>query len=252
MPIQRGDFVRPKTSDYRRSLPQGSVWRVICSAGALKLEPENAAAHRVERSVFDGFRFAAQYFDKVVLCRGQWVSVQISDFLSDPTAFVGDDVPTGRMSSIPGTPINCEPAPEPAQRLTHADDVDRAAFAAAQAASATAAMARLLEDARNREAERQEELREAKAAKAQADKEAAARAKREEAREALAAKLYADRCLAEATLELIAEVSRLNNGGSEQVADASIAQHINQLQALAESYGYRIAKPSMLAQVVKL
>ena len=119
--------------------------------------------------------------------------------------------------------------------------MDRASFAVEQAASATAAMARLLE-----------ELRIAKAAKAKADKEAAARAKREEARRALAAKLYADRCLGEATLELIAEVSRLNNGGSEQVAAASIAQHIDQLQPLAKSYGYRIAKPSMLAQVVKL
>ena len=126
------------------------------------------------------------------------------------------------------------------------------AGAVGNAASATAAMNRLLEDARKLEAERQEELRIAKAAKAKADKEAAARAKMEEARKALAAKLYADRCLAEATLELIAEVSRLNNGGSEQVADASIAQHIDQLQALAKSYGYRIAKPSMLAQVVKL
>lgn len=240
MPIQRGDFVRPKTSDYRRSLPHGSVWRVICSAGALRLEPENAAAHRVERSVFDGIRFAAQYFDKVVLCRGQWVSVQISDFLSDPTSFVGGDV------------LTAIPAPEPAQRLTHADDVDRATIAAEQAASAAAAMHRLLEDARKQERQRQEELRIAKAAKAKADKEAAARAKVEEARRALAAKLYADRCLAEAGLELIAEVSRLNNGGSEQVADASIAQHIDQLQPLAKSYGYRIVKPSMLAQVVKL
>ena len=240
MPIQRGDFVRPKTSDYRRSLPQGSVWRVICSAGALKLEPENAAAHRVERSVFDGFRFAAQYFDKVVLCRGQWVSVRDTELPFGSTEFFEDDV------------LTAVPAPEPAQRLTHADDVDRASFAAGQAASATAAMHRLLEDARKQERQRQEELREAKAAKAKADKEAAARVKAEEARRALAAKLYADRCLGEATLELIAEVSRLNNGGSEQVADASIAQHIDQLQPLAKSYGYRIAKPSMLAQVVKL
>ena len=238
MPIQRGDFVRPNNP----SLPKGSVWRVICSAGALKLEPENDVAKRVERRVFDGLRFSAQYFDKVVRCRGQWVSVRGTELPSGPTWFFGDDVPTGRMGS---------PAPEPAQRLTHAD-VDRAAFAAAQAASATAAMNRLLEDARKLEAERQEELRIAKAAKAKADKEAAARAKTAEAHKALAAKLYADRCLAEATLELIAEVSRLNNGGSEQVADASIAQHIDQLQALAKSYGYRIAKPSMLAQVVKL
>jgi len=237
MPIQRGDFVRPNNN---RTLPPGSVWRVICSAGALKLEPENDFAKRVERSVFDGFRFAAQYFDKVVRCRGQWVSVRDTELPFDPTLCVGDDV------------LTAIPAPEPAQRLTHADDVDRASFAAEQAASATAAMHRLLEDARKQERQSQEELREAKAAKAKADKEAAARAKREEAREALAAKLYADRCLAEATLELIAEVSRLNNGHSEQVADASIAQHIDQLQALAKSYGYRIAKPSMLAQVVKL
>ncbi len=235
MPIQRGDFVRPNL----RRLPKDSVWRVICSAGALKLEPENDVAKRVERSAFEGCHFSAQHFDKVVQCRGQWVSVQISDFLSDPTAFIGDV-------------LTAVPAPEPAQRLTRADDVGRASFAAEQAASATAAMHRLLEDARKREAERQEELRIAKAAKAKADKEAAARVKREEARQALAAKLYADRCLAEATLALIAEVSRLNNGGSEQVADASIAQHIDQLQPLAKSYGYRIAKPSLLAQVVKL
>lgn len=237
MPIQRGDFVRPSKN---RSLPQGSVWRVICSAGALKLEPENDVAKRVERSAFDGFRFAAEFFDKVVRCRGQWVSVRDSELRFGSAEFFEDDV------------LTAIPAPEPAQRLTHADDVDRASFAAEQAASAAAAMYRLLEDARKLEAERHEELRIAKAAKAKADKEAAARAKMEEARKALAAKLHADRCLAEATLELIAEVSRLNNGGSEQVADASIAQHINQLQALAKSYGYRIAKPSMLAQVVKL
>lgn len=237
MPIQRGDFVRPNNN---RTMPPGSVWRVICSAGALKLEPENDVAKRVDRKHFDGFRFAAQYFDKVVRCRGQWVSVRDTELPFDPTLYVGDDG------------LTAVPAPKPAQRLTHADDVDRASFAAEQAASAAAAMHRLLEDARKLEAERQEELRIAKAAKAKADKEAAARAKREEAREAMAAKLYADRCLAEATLELIAEVSRLNNGGSEQVADASIAQHIDQLQALAKSYGYRIAKPSMLAQVVKL
>lgn len=236
MPIQRGDFVRPNN---RRSLPQDSVWRVICSAGALKLEPENDVAKRVERSVFDGFRFSAQYFDKVVRCRGQWVSVRDEELLLGHTWLFGDSPPT-------------QPEAQPNSLFSGPDAVDMATIAAYQAASATAAMDRLLEDARKREAERQEELREAKAAKAKADKEAAARAKVEEARKALASKLYADRCLAEATLELIAEVSRLNNGGSEQVADASIAQHINQLQALAKSYGYRIAKPSMLAQVVKL
>lgn len=247
MSIQRGDFVRPNNN---RSLPLGSVWRVICSAGALKLEPENAVAKRVERSAFAGLRFSAQYFDKVVRCRGQWVSVRDEESLSDPTWFFGDDVPTDRIYSKSGDCLT----EEPNSMFTEArpDAVATATIAAYQAASATAATASMLEAARKLEAARQEELRIAKAAKAKADKEAAARAKVEEARKALAAKLHADRCLAEATLELIAEVSRLNNGGSEQVADASIAQHINQLQALAKSYGYRIAKPSMLAQVVKL
>ena len=246
MPIQRGDFVRPNNN---RSLPQGSVWRVICSAGALKLEPENDVAKRVERSVFDGFRFAAQYFDKVVRCRGQWVGVRDAELLLGPTGFFGDDVPTDRIYSKSGDCLTEEPMP---LKLRQHDAVATATIAAEQAASATAATVSMLEAARKLEAERKEELRIAKAAKAKADKEAAARAKVEEARKALAAKLYADRCLAEATLELIAEVSRLNNGGSEKVADASIAQHIDQLQALAKSYGYRIAKPSMLAQVVKL
>lgn len=248
MTIQRGDFVRPNSR--RPTLPQGSVWRVICSVGALKLEPENVAAKSVERSAFDGLRFAARYFDKVVRLNGQWVDVRDAELRFGSTSSFEDDVLTGLTSSKPvhWTTI------QPNTVLTEArpDAVATATIAAEQAANATAAIGSLLEDARKLEAERQEELRIAKAAKAKADKEAAARAKAEEARKALAAKLHADRCLAEATLELIAEVSRLNNGGSEQVADASIAQHIDQLQALAKSYGYRIAKPSMLAQVVKL
>ena len=237
MTIQRGDFVRPKKPSL--SLPQGSVWRVICSAGSLKLEPENDVARRAGRSAFAGLRFPAQDFDKVVLSRGKWVSVRDEELLLGPTWFFGDNV-------------QAQPECEPNSLLPGPDAVATATIAACQAASATAAAASLLEDARKREADRKEELRIAEAAKAKAAKEAAARAKVEEARKALTAKLYADRCLAEATLELIAEVSRLNNGGYEQVAHASIAKHIDQLQALAKSYGYRIVKPSMLAQVVKL
>lgn len=237
MTIQRGDFVRPKKPSL--SLPQDSVWRVVCPDGGLKLEPENGRAQRVSRCVPIDCRFPARDFDKVVLCRGQWVSVRDAESLLGPTWFFGDDVPT-------------QPECQPNSLFSGPDAVDIATIAAHQAASATAHAGSMLEAARKLEAERQEELRIAKAAKAKADKEAAARAKREEAREALAAKLYADRCLAEATLELIAEVSRLNNGHSEKVADASIAAHIDQLQPLAKSYGYRIVKPSMLAQVVKL
>ena len=132
------------------------------------------------------------------------------------------------------------------------DAVTAAARAAERASRSADEIERLLEAACKLEAQRKAELRAAKVAKAKADKEAAARAQVEEARKALAATLHADRCLGEATLELIAEVSRLNNGGEERPAAASIAAHCDQLQPLASSYGYRIAKPSMIALVIKL
>lgn len=92
------------------------------------------------------------------------------------------------------------------------------------------------------------------AAKAEAKRKAAIEAEKKALakHKALSARLHADRCLGEATLALIAEVSRLHNGGAEQVAPSSIAMHAEQLQPLAKSYGYRIVKPSLLAQVVKL
>lgn len=248
MTIQRGDYVRPKATSV--GLPRGSVWRVVCSAGALKLEAENDNAQYVTRDATEGRRFPAQNFDKVVLCHGQWVADNEVDGLREPfDPFLAFDmgVTDGSSSFNPRYSPNFQNLPK-----TQTNAVATAEANLTNAANTSAAVDGMLEAARKREAERRAELQAAKVAKAKADKEAAARAKRGEAREALAAKLYADRCLAEATLELIAEVSRLNNGGSEQVAHASIAQHIDQLQALAKSYGYRIAKPSMLAQVVKL
>ena len=164
MTIQRGDCVRP--NNPRTFLPRDSVWRVACSAGALKLEPENSSADRVGRWATYAQRFNEHDFDKVVLCRGQWVAVNDTD---------------------------CQNLPE-----TQTSTVSSA-----------------------------------------------------EAKRQLAARLHADRCLGEAELALIAEVSRLNNGGAEQIAAASIAAHVDQLQALAKSYGYRIAKPGVLAIVVK-
>ena len=247
MTIQRGDYVRPNHPGV--GLPFDSVWYVSCANGQLTLEPENAVARSVSRRV-TGCRFPAEAFDKVVRCSGQWVDVRDAELRFGYASVFDDDVLTGRMSS---KPINWTPIqPKTMFSKARPDAVATATIAAEQAASAAAAMHRLLEDARKQERQRQEELRIATAAKAKADKEAAARAKREEAREALAAKLHADRCLAEAGLELIAEVSRLNNGGPEQVAHHSIASHAGQLQPLAKSYGYRIVKPSMLAQVVKL
>ena len=231
MSITRGDFVRPNNPDV--GLPRGSVWRVVCTAGAIKLEPENNAAHHA-RHVALGNRYLAHNFDKVVLYRGGWVDAR--------EAVLTDRMPISSTS----------PQSMSTSLLSSADAVATATVAAEQATNTAAAVARMLESARKLEAERKAELRAAKAAKAKADKEAAARAKVEEARKELAATLHADRCLGEATLELIAEVSRLNNGGPERPADPSIAAHCDQLQPLARSYGYRIAKPSMIALVVKM
>lgn len=239
MSIQRGDFVRPN-NPAAVGLPRGSVWRVVCTAGALKLDAENDEARRYRQAA--GHRFHSSNFDKVVLCLGQWVDVRDLVELRCPDSFFDDDVMTGRMAGSCATP----------QTMPKPDAVTVAARAAEQATNTAAAVASMLESARKLEAERKAELRAARAAKAKADKEAAARAQVEEARKELSAKLHADRCLGEATLALIAEVSRLNNGGAELQAHSSIAAHCDQLQPLARSYGYRIVKPSMIALVVKL
>lgn len=246
MTIQRGDYVRPNNPSV--GLPQGSVWRVVCSAGALKLEPENVSAHRVPRGVTFGCRFPAQDFDKVVLCRGQWVAVNDADFFREPFSF--DPFSTFDMRIAERSPRyspNFQNLPK-----TQTSAVANAEANLTNAAAASAAIEGMLEAARKLEAEREVEVQAAKLAKIKADKEAAAKAKAEEAKRQLAARLHADRCLGEATLDLIAEVSRLNNGGQEKTAAASIATHVEQLQPLARSYGYRIAKPSMIALVVPL
>ena len=230
MTIQRGDYVRPNNPSL--GLPRASVWRVVCSAGALKLEPENENARSVNPRATIGCRFPPQYFDEVMLCLGQWVAAKDAALPRD----TADSSLTFDMG-VPKTQTNAV-----ADAEAHLNS----------AANAAATFQKALEAARKLEAERKAELQAAKVAKAKADKEAAAKAKAEEAKRQLAARLHADRCLGEATLALIGEVSRLNNGGAEQVAHSSIAAHVDQLQPLAKSYGYRIVKPSMLAQVVKL
>lgn len=100
MSIQRGDFVRPNNPGV--GLPRGSVWRVVCTAGALKLDAENDEARRDGRKAL-GHRFHNSDFDKVVLCRGQWVDVREATCLRDPASFF-DDVMTGRMEGSCASP----------------------------------------------------------------------------------------------------------------------------------------------------
>ena len=244
MTIQRGDYVRPNNPSL--GLPKGSVWHVACNEGGLKLEAENGNAQCVTRDATAGRRFPARYFDKVVLRRGQWVAVDEVDSLHEPfDPLLAFDM--GGPERVPSYIKDFQNLPK-----AQTNAVATAEANLANAANTSAAVEGMLEAARKREAEREAELQAAKVAKAKADKEAAAKAKAEEAKRQLSARLNADRCLGEATLALIGEVSRLNNGGYEEVAPTSIANHIDQLQALAKSYGYRIAKPSLLAQVVKL
>ena len=237
MLISNWDLVRPK--NFSLGLPLLSVWRVIGTVGGLELYPHNDKARDVQHRVA-GLRFKSSDFTHQTLnAVGEWV-----DELPPPDA---DEVMTECMfSSSPSLP------PLPTTLFANSDAVTTATVAADKASLDRAHCARLLEAARKREAERQQELREAKAAKAKADKEAAARAKVEEARKALSARLLADRLLALGTLALIGEVAWLNNGGAERPAPEGIANHVDQLQPLARSYGYRIAKPSTIAFVVKL
>ena len=215
----KGDFVRFNNPDI--GIPLLAVWRAFDTATGLKLHPHNDKARAVKQRVA-GLRFKSEDLTRQTLnAVGEWV-----DELPMPDA---DEVMTECMSSS---------SPSLAT--------------ATAAGQAYLASARLLEAVRKLEAERRQELRRAKAAKAKADKEAAARAKVEEAREALSARLHADRCLALATLALIREVTWLNNGGAERPAAQGIANHADQLQPLARSYGYRIVKPSTVALVVKL
>lgn len=247
MSIQRGDYVRPNNPSV--GLPQGSVWRVVCSAGALKLEPENGDAQRVSRRAIFGCRFPARDFDKVVLCRGQWVNAinaQAAVPFFNPDDLMRDVLASPLRASMTTAVANGEGT----VACTQAVDPVQAALSIAEHAvvSAEQKLAGAKEQARKQRVIAAEKAK----AKAQSDKAAAAKAKAEEAKRQLAARLHADRCLGEATLALIAEVSRLNNGGAEQIASHSIAGHVDQLQPLARSYGYKIVKPSLLAQVVKL
>ncbi len=236
MLIGKGDLVRPNKIGL--GLPLSSVWRVTCTIGGLELVPHNDRARDVQHRVA-WLRYKPEDFE---------VSERVDE------CSVPNEVLTERMSS---SSTSLPPLPptlfvNSGAVTTAADAVITASVDAWQASLDSAHCARLLEAARKREAKRQQELREAKAAKAKADKEAAARAKVEEARKALSARLQADRCLALATLALIDEVAWLNSGGAERPAAKGIANHADQLQPLARSYGYRIVKPSMVALVVKL
>ena len=227
-----GDKVRP--NNINLGLPLWSIWRVTGTIGGLKLCPHSADAEAVKHLVA-GLRFKPEDFTpqtrNVV---GEWVDADSSAIL--PAA------PASSVANQAGEP------PREAKAVTKAREALAEAIKDAEKQNTELVKARCIEAGRKAalraaqlEAKRKEELRKV---------EAEARAY--EKSRALRVRLHADRCLGEATLELIAEVSRLHNGGPEAAAHASIANHADQLQPLARSYGYRIVKPSMVALVVRL
>ena len=213
MRIACDDKVRPNNPNL--GLPISSIWRVLSTIGGLKLYPHSDDAAAVQHLVV-GLRFKSEDFTRQTRnAVGDWV----------------DDEPCRESKAGAKAREAVKQAADFAARLGDALAKARATEHLRKAALRAAQL----------EAQRKEELRKA---------EAEARAY--EKSHALRARLHADRCLGEATLELIAEVSRLHNGGPEAAAHASIANHADQLQPLARSYGYRIVKPSMVALVVKL
>lgn len=216
--IKAGDIVKPFSP--RLGLPIISTWRVEARIGnECELSPYNDFAKFYNGRVY-GRRFSVDYLETVGVCRR---TVEKLRPISDFDSIAEEDL---RL---------CEPNPE--QVIDH----DMLVAQAAQALDAAKEHAR----------KTREEAR--AAAKAEAKRKAVRLAAKRacEEHEAVALRLHNDLELAAATSALIAELIRLHNGGAEHTASPAIAMHAEQLQPLAKSYGYNIAKPGVIAIVVK-
>ena len=236
MRISCGDKVRP--NNISLGLPRATVWTVLGTADGLKLHPANTQAVFAKTRV-KGLRFKPDDFEIVL-------DDPFVDKAREETKQAFD-----RAVRPPEAPDVADQADEPCRE---SKAVAKAREAVEQADACAALLADELAKARAAEHQRKAELRcaQLEARRKEELRKAKAQARADAQRRALQARLHADRCLGEATLELIAEVSRLHNGGPEAAAHVSIANHADQLQPLARSYGYRIVKPSMVALVVKL
>lgn len=226
-------IVRPNNTKV--GLPTQSLWRVTGTIGGLQLRPVNAQAQAVKHFVA-GVRFFTEDFTRQTLNKvGEWVD-EDSGWRAD-----GDS----NVAEQPDEPA--DPPNEP-KAVTKARDV------LAEATRDAAFRFSELTKAQSVETQRKIELRAAqlKAQRKEEQRKADAQARADAQRRALQARLHADRCLGEATLELIAAVSGLLNGQPDAPVHSSIAAHVEQLQPLANVYGYRIVKPNTVALLVKL
>lgn len=209
--IKTGDIVTPVAAVL--GLPRGSTWRVTaCIGNGCELAPHNALAVSFRQRAC-GRRFSVDYLETVEKPR------PISDF---------DSIFAEALR-------HCEPKPE------QAIDPDTLV---AQAAQALDNAKELQAQARRKAAEARKQAE--KRAKEQAEREAGAERKAEVSR-----RIKADKRLAGATLSLLSEISNLHAGLPDRPADTMVAAHATQLDPLARSYGYKIAKAGSIVVVTK-
>lgn len=248
-----GDYVRPNSPSL--GLPRNSIWLVRPSpwSSCMRIEPAaGTSSEAISSAAWRGRNFSESNFDKVVRVRGSWVDVKDADALmSDPAPFYNPDALLRDILEAPMRASMITAVANGAGTLSCTQAVDPVQAALSIADNAVVSAEQKLADAKE-QARKQRVLAVEKArAKAQADKAAAVLAAEREQRQAFGKRLGADAELAAATSSLILEVSRLFNGGSEQLASSDITKHANQLDALAKSYGYKIVRTGAKSVVAK-
>lgn len=216
--IKMGDIVGPISP--RVNLPIGSTWRVTARIGNdCELSPRNDCAVAFRQRAY-GRRFPVDSLETVGLSR---TVAEKPRPISDPYSIFAEALRP------------CEPKPE------QAIDPD---MLVAQAAQALDNAKELQAQARRKAAEARKQAE--KRAKEQAEREAEAERKAEVIR-----CIEADKRLAGATLSLLSEIANLNAGLPDRPADSLVAAHATQLDPLARSYGYKVAKAGSIVVVTK-
>lgn len=257
MTIRAGDYVRPDgTASFFKGMNPDAVFRVqwVDYQDQLELQPENEKA---ERYNLRGVRLPASDFVKVVLVRGRWRDVKSLSstemrLLAQEAVYVDttklEDLFPGRVAVLTGRMSASAPAipniPKPGHGGavgTSVEDADKIV----ERAEETLKLARENAKAKRKQEAEAQRQRAAAAKKAEAVREALAR------QAAVEARLDAEVSLARATIDLLHELRRKHQGGEDQPAHPAIAKHADQLDPLARTYGYKIAKAGTVTVVTK-
>lgn len=216
--IKTGDIVEPTSP--RLGLPRGSTWRVTARIGNdCELSPHNDCAASFRQRAY-GRRFSVDYLETVGLFR----------------MVVEKPRPISDFDSIFAEALRpCEPKPK------QVIDPDMLVAQAAQA----------LDNAKELQAKARRKAAEARKLAEKQAKEAAEREAEARRRVEVALRIDRDKALARATIDLLVEINNLNAGGPDRPANQAIAAHAAQLDPLARSYGYKVAKAGSIFVVTK-